>query len=151
MTVVISPLQALMKDQVDNLEKRGMINAVMINGLPDPVSRKEAIERVKNGTADILYISPESLRNNTIRNLIRNRVIARFVIDEAHCFSSWGQDFRVDYMYVGKFISELQDAKKIEYKIPVSCFTAAAGKRVLEDIHSYFSERLGLDMDFIKT
>ena len=149
LTVVISPLQALMKDQVDNLEKKGMINAVMINGLLDPVSRKEAIERVKNGTANILYISPESLRNNTICNLIKDRVIARFVIDEAHCFSSWGQDFRVDYMYIGKFIKELQETKKLAYKIPVSCFTATAGKRVLEDIYAYFSERLGLDMDFI--
>ena len=149
LTVVISPLQALMKDQVDSLESKWKINAVMINGLLDPVSRKEAIERIENGTANILYISPEALRNNTISRLIKSRVIARFVIDEAHCFSAWGQDFRVDYIYIGKFIRELHNTKKLGYSIPVSCFTATAGQKVLEDIHKYFQEQLGIDMDFI--
>ena len=149
LTVVISPLVALMKDQVDNLEKKWKIDAVMINGLLDPVSRQEAIERVRECTANILYISPEALRNNTICDLIRNRVIARFVIDEAHCFSSWGQDFRVDYVYIGKFIRQLQEEKQLDYQIPVSCFTATAGQKVLEDISSYFQHTLGLGMDRI--
>ncbi len=58
--------------------------------------------------ASILYISPESLRSKTIELLLLKRSIARFVIDEAHCFSAWGQDFRVDYLYIGDFIRELQ-------------------------------------------
>lgn len=109
LTVVISPLQSLMKDQMDNLEKIGIVDAVTINGLLNPIERAEAIERVENGLASILYIAPESLRSKTIERLLMKRVIARFVIDEAHCFSAWGQDFRVDYLYIGDFIRELQE------------------------------------------
>jgi ATP-dependent DNA helicase RecQ len=100
LTIVISPLQSLMKDQVDNLEKIGITNAVTINGLLDPIERAKSFERVKDGYASILYISPESLRSKTIEQLILGRKIIRFVIDEAHCFSSWGQDFRVEFFYI---------------------------------------------------
>lgn len=90
LTVVISPLQSLMKDQVDNLEKKGIADAVTINGLLSPIERQEAIERVESGVASLLYIAPESLRSKTIESLLIKRQIARFVIDEAHCFSAWG-------------------------------------------------------------
>ena len=70
LTVVISPLQSLMKDQVDNLEKAGIVEAVTINGLLDPIERAKSIERVENGSASILYISPESLRSRTIERLL---------------------------------------------------------------------------------
>ena len=73
LTVVISPLQSLMKDQVDHLEEKGITDAVAINGLLDPMERKEAIDRVANGMASILYISPESLRSGTIESLLRSR------------------------------------------------------------------------------
>ena len=114
LTVVISPLQSLMKDQVDNLEKIGITDAVTINGLLDPIERAKSIERVKNGSASLLYISPESLRSNSIERLLLGRNVVRFVIDEAHCFSSWGQDFRVDYLYIGDFIKSIQEKKNIE-------------------------------------
>ena len=144
LTVVISPLVSLMKDQVDILEaKFHIIKAVAINGLLSPLERKEAIERVEDGRASILYISPESLRSPSITNLLKKRSIARFVIDEAHCFSSWGQDFRVDYLYIGDFISELQKQKCIQI-IPVSCFTATAKPQVIEDIKNYFKVKLDL-------
>jgi len=122
LTVVISPLQSLMKDQVDNLEKIGITDAVTINGLLDPIERANSIERVKNGKASILYISPESLRSKTIEQIILGRKITRFVIDEAHCFSSWGQDFRVDYLYIGDFIKSIQEKKQLSEPIQVSCF-----------------------------
>jgi ATP-dependent DNA helicase RecQ len=147
LTVVISPLQSLMKDQVDNLEKSGITNAVTINGLLDVVERGMAFERVADGSASMLYISPESLRSRTIENLLLGRKIARFVIDEAHCFSSWGQDFRVDYMYIGDFIRKLKKAKGLTEAIPVSCFTATAKLRVIEDIQAYFREKLGLELE----
>lgn len=119
LTVIISPLQSLMKDQVDNLERIGITDAVTINGLLDPIERAKSIERIQNGKASILYISPESLRSKTTEKLLLGRKIVRFVIDEAHCFSSWGQDFRVDYLYIGDFIKSLQESKNLEEQIPV--------------------------------
>jgi ATP-dependent DNA helicase RecQ len=150
LTVIISPLQSLMKDQVDNLEKKGITDAVTINGLLDPIERSKSIERVENGSAFLLYISPESLRSVTIERLLLKRKIARFVIDEAHCFSSWGQDFRVDYLYIGDFINELQKKKNLGYKIPISCFTATAKLKVIEDIQKYFKTKLDLDLDIFR-
>ena len=70
----------------------------------------------------------------------------RFVVDEAHCFSSWGQDFRVDYLYIGKFISEYQKRKQLQRPIPVSCFTATAKQKVVQDICDYFKQTLNLDL-----
>lgn len=150
LTVVIAPLQSLMKDQVDNLEKKGITEAVTINGLLNPVERGKAIERIENGYASLLYISPESLRSVTIERLLLKRKIARFVIDEAHCFSSWGQDFRVDYLYIGDFINNLQQKKGLDHTIPVSCFTATAKQKVIEDIRLYFKEKLQLELQIFR-
>lgn len=147
LTVVISPLQSLMKDQVDNLEKIGITEAVTINGLLDPIERAKSFERVEDGSASLLYISPESLRSKTIERLILGRKIVRFVIDEAHCFSSWGQDFRVDYLYIGDFIKSIQEKKNLTDGIPVSCFTATAKQKVIEDIRDYFYEKLSLELE----
>lgn len=151
LTVIISPLQSLMKDQVDNLEKIGITDAVTINGLLDPIERAKSIERVEDGSACILYISPESLRSRTIERLLLGRNVVRFVIDEAHCFSAWGQDFRVDYLYIGDFIKSLQDKKNLPQGIPVSCFTATAKPKVIEDIKEYFNDKLSLELKVFKT
>ncbi len=146
LTVVISPLQSLMKDQVDNLAEQGITEAVTINGLLDPINRAEAFERVANGSATLLYIAPEMLRSKTIEKLLLSRNVVRFVIDEAHCFSSWGQDFRVDYLYIGDFIRKLQEQKGMTSPIPVSCFTATAKQKVITDISDYFKLKLGVDL-----
>ncbi|MEO6668365.1 MAG: RecQ family ATP-dependent DNA helicase [Ferruginibacter sp.] len=151
LTVVISPLQSLMKDQVDNLEKAGITDAVTINGLLDPIERAKCFERVEDGSASLLYISPEALRSKTIERLLLGRKVVRFVIDEAHCFSSWGQDFRVDYLYIGDFIRQIQVKKNLEESIPVSCFTATAKKKVIEDICTYFKEKLSLDLEIFSS
>lgn len=151
LTVVISPLQSLMKDQVDNLEKIGITDAVTINGLLDPIERSKSFERVEDGSASILYISPESLRSKSIERLLLGRKIVRFVIDEAHCFSAWGQDFRVDYLYIGDFIKSIQEKKNLEETIPVSCFTATAKKKVIEDICAYFKDKLSVDLEIFST
>lgn len=147
LTIVISPLQSLMKDQVDNLEKIGITKAVTINGMLDPIERAKSLERVEDGSASILYLSPESLRSQTIERLIMGRKIVRFVIDEAHCFSSWGQDFRVDYLYIGDFIKQIQEKKNLTEGIPISCFTATAKQKVIEDIRSYFKEKLSTELE----
>ncbi|MBP1531248.1 MAG: RecQ family ATP-dependent DNA helicase [Bacteroidaceae bacterium] len=146
LTVVISPLQSLMKDQVDNLAARGISEAVTINGLLDPIERAVAISQVADGTANLLYIAPEMLRSKTIEHLLMGRNIARFVIDEAHCFSAWGHDFRVDYLYIGDFIRQLQEKKQQTRPIAVSCFTATAKQKVISDICDYFRVKLGLEL-----
>ncbi|MBQ8711314.1 MAG: RecQ family ATP-dependent DNA helicase [Prevotella sp.] len=146
LTVVISPLQSLMKDQVDNLAERGISDAVTINGLLDPIERATAIEQVAEGTANLLYIAPEMLRSKTIERLLLNRNVVRFVIDEAHCFSAWGQDFRTDYLYIGDFIRHLQQQKQQPRPIAVSCFTATAKQKVISDICDYFKQKLGVDL-----
>ena len=151
LTVVISPLQSLMKDQVDNLERIGITDAVTINGLLDPIERGKSFERVEDGSASILYISPESLRSKSIERLLLGRKIVRFVIDEAHCFSAWGQDFRVDYLYIGDFIKSIQEKKNLDETIPVSCFTATAKKKVIEDICAYFKDKLSVDLEIFST
>ena len=146
LTVVISPLQSLMKDQVDNLAARGISDAVTINGLLDPIERATAIEQVAGGTANLLYIAPEMLRSKTIERLLLGRHVVRFVIDEAHCFSAWGHDFRVDYLYIGDFIRQLQEKKNLDQPIAVSCFTATAKQKVISDICDYFRVKLGLEL-----
>ena len=147
LTIVISPLQSLMKDQVDNLEKNGITSAVTINGMLDPIERSKSFQRVEEGLASLLYISPESLRSKTIKRLLLGRNIVRFVIDEAHCFSSWGQDFRVDYLYIAEFIKQLQISKNLSQAIPISCFTATAKQKVVQDIVQYFKTNLSLHLE----
>lgn len=147
LTVVISPLQSLMKDQVDNLYNRGITDAVTINGLLNPIERADAIERVASGEASLLYIAPEMLRSKTIERILLNRHVVRFVIDEAHCFSAWGQDFRVDYLYIGKFIHDYQKQKRGQSHVCVSCFTATAKQKVIQDICDYFKRWLDIDLE----
>lgn len=151
LTVVISPLLSLMKDQVDNLYKKGITTAAYINSLLNPIERKDTIDRVLNGNVDILYIAPESLRSRTIERLLLKRQVVRFVIDEAHCFSTWGHDFRVDYLYIGDFIKNLMKKKELTRTIPVSCFTATAKQDVIDDIKNYFNDKLDLSMKIFKT
>lgn len=151
LTVVVSPLQSLMKDQVDNLAAKGFTEAVTINGMLTMVERKEAMERVASGGANLLYISPEQLRSKTIETLLLKRNVVRFVIDEAHCFSAWGQDFRVDYLYIGDFIKEYQQQKLNPTPVAVSCFTATAKQKVIDDIKAYFLQKLDLHLQLFAT
>ena len=86
------------------------------------------------------------LRSKTIERLLMGRHVVRFVIDEAHCFSAWGHDFRVDYLYIGDFIRQLQEKKQLDQPIAVSCFTATAKQKVISDICDYFRAKLGLEL-----
>ncbi len=146
LTVVISPLQSLMKDQVDNLEAKGLTSAVTVNGLLNPIERADAFRRVADGSANLLYISPEQLRSKTVESILLRRNVVRFVIDEAHCFSAWGHDFRVDYLYIGDFIRKFQEAKSLVKPIPVSCFTATAKQKVISDICDYFRGKISVEL-----
>jgi ATP-dependent DNA helicase RecQ len=147
LTIVISPLQALMKNHVDSFrEKNQNFKVAAISGYLSPIERLNAVSEVENGIIDILYIAPEALRSNSIFNALKKRIIERFVIDEAHCFSSWGHDFRHDYKYIATFIKDLQESSPFQGIIPVSCLTATAKPEVLDDIKRYFEERLELKL-----
>jgi len=148
LTVVISPLQALIEDHITSFNaKVANYKAVAISGYMSPLERSEAIEQVISGEADILYLAPESLRSNAIFTLLKNRLIERFVVDEAHCLSTWGNDFRQDYYYICDYIQELLAKKSFQEHIPVSCFTATAKPSVIEDIKAYFLKGLNITLD----
>jgi len=147
LSVVISPLQALMKDQVDSFKRNNNnFKVIAISGYLTPLERKNAIVEVENGAVDILYLAPESLRSNTIFKALKHRIIERFIIDEAHCFSSWGHDFRHDYHFIATTIKELEQSA-FQPTIPVSCFTATAKPEVVEDIKKYFKKELGVTLN----
>ncbi len=147
LTVVISPLQALMKDQVENLNKRTETPtlAATLNGLQTMIERRDVLEGIQLGKYALLYVSPEQLRSPSFESAIRQREIAAWVFDEAHCISKWGHDFRPDYLYAARFIKEFSNSEGIDVA-PVACFTATAKLDVREEIRSHFRIVLGKDL-----
>ncbi len=146
LTVVISPLVALMADQVQGMERAGISSAVTINGMLSMPERQDALDRVRMGQAAIVLISPEQLRSVSVRSVLAQREIGLWVLDEAHCVSKWGHDFRPDYRYVGRFIREFSgDAKPA----PVLCLTATAKPEVIRDVTEHFRERLGIELELL--
>lgn len=145
LTVVISPLVALMADQVQGLVRAGISSAVTINGLLSLPERQDALDKVRLGDAAILLISPEQLRSTTVRSVLAQREIGLWVLDEAHCVSKWGHDFRPDYRYVSRFIKESSG----DEPAPVLCLTATAKPDVVQDIRNHFKERLGSELVLI--
>ena len=143
LTVVVSPLVALMADQVEGLEARGIGSCVTINGLLSMPERADALDRVRMGDASILIVSPEQLRSVSLRRVLDQREIGAWVLDEAHCLSSWGHDFRPDYRYVGRFIREKAGEEPAP---PVLCLTATAKPDVKSDIVDYFEKELGVKL-----
>ncbi len=142
LTVIVSPLQSLMKDQIDNLVARGIQCAVTINGLLTAPERTAALDKIRLGDAGIVLVSPEQFRNRRFVKAIRLRQIATWVFDEAHCLSKWGHDFRTDYLYVARFIRENFPTQGA----PVACFTATAKPDVIDDLLDHFKAELGLEL-----
>ena len=110
-----------------------------INGLLSMPERAEALDQVRLGDAGILIISPEQLRSTTVRRALDQREIGAWVLDEAHCLSKWGHDFRPDYRYVGRFIREKAGQNPIP---PVLCLTATAKPDVVAEMKQYFQDEL---------
>lgn len=126
-TIVISPLISLMKDQVDGLNSIG-INSAYINSSLSNLEINDILLKVKNEDIKILYIAPERLESMEFLNAISNAKIAQIAVDEAHCVSQWGHDFRSSYRRISRFINILKE------RPIVSAFTATATKEVREDI-----------------
>lgn len=127
-TVVVSPLISLMKDQADRLRERRFKVAEMNSAVPLTEKRKsEAL--LAAGKADFVFSTPEGLARPELRQLIRRRTVGLFVVDEAHCVSQWGHDFRPDYLSLADVIDDLG-------RPPVLALTATATPAVINDIRS---------------
>jgi ATP-dependent DNA helicase RecQ len=126
LTIVVSPLIALMKDQVDGLGKRG-IPAALINSTLSQSEQQQRLQDVAAGKYQLVYVAPERLRNNRFLEAIRATPIQLLAIDEAHCISQWGHDFRPDYARIGRFREWLGGVQTV-------ALTATATPRVRDDI-----------------
>lgn len=126
-TIVVSPLISLMKDQVDNLNQVG-IPATFINSTLSSFDYAQTINNVLNNVYKIIYIAPERLATDSFLNLLKQLNVSMFAIDEAHCVSRWGHDFRPSYTEIANIILNL-DTRPV-----VTAFTATATEIVKEDI-----------------
>jgi len=142
-TVVVSPLVALMADQVTSLERHNITSCVTINSMLTQPERRVALEKLRLGDTAIVLISPEQLRSVSFRTALEQREIGSWVLDEAHCLSKWGHDFRPDYRYVGRYIGRRAEAGVTP---PVLCLTATAKPGVKEEIVEYFAKTLDIEM-----
>ncbi len=133
LTLVVSPLIALMKDQVDELVRRG-VAATFINSSLGPEEQRERIRRCLADEVRLLYVAPERFQSAAFLAMLAEVTVVRMAVDEAHCISEWGHDFRPDYRRLKTFRRRLGDP-------PVTALTATATPRVQKDI----VESLGLD------
>ncbi len=128
-TLVVSPLISLMQDQVDSLQRRG-IPATFINSTLSPTEQSQRIQQMNLGHYKLVYVAPERFRHSYFLNTLSRLKVSFFAVDEAHCVSQWGHDFRPDY---------LQLKKTIEYlgRPIIGAFTATATPEVQQDITNY--------------
>jgi len=125
-TVVVSPLIALMKDQVEQLEARG-IPATFINSTLTELERTERMQRLREGAYRLVYVAPERFRSAAFLEALKGLGVALFAVDEAHCISQWGHDFRPDYAQLGQVRKMLRPARTV-------ALTATATPEVREDV-----------------
>jgi len=128
MAVIVSPLISLMKDQVDTLVECG-VSAMRLDSSMSTDEQKETIRYIRQGAVKLLYLSPERLLTDSFINLLQRTKISYFAIDEAHCVSMWGHDFRPEYRQLGRLRELFPDT-------PIAAYTATATERVRNDIAS---------------
>jgi len=124
--VVVSPLISLMKDQVDAANANGL-RAGTLNSMTTATERQKVGDAIRSGQLDLLYVSPERFNTDLFIERLKTIDIAFFAIDEAHCISEWGHDFRPDYLALSRIVPEFPN-------IPVAAFTATATPQVAKDI-----------------
>ncbi|MDQ3926016.1 MAG: ATP-dependent DNA helicase [Actinomycetota bacterium] len=127
LTVIVSPLISLMKDQVDSLLQSAVEGAATLHSGLSPEERWEVERKVRTGEIQMLYVAPERLRSLEFVLTLRRTGVGLFVVDEAHCISEWGHDFRPDYLFLPRVVRDLGNP-------PVLALTATATPRVRQDI-----------------
>ncbi len=132
-TLVVSPLIALMKDQVDELVRKG-IPAAALHSLASPSERRAAEAAMREGRLRLLYVAPERFASDAFRRLLEASPLARFAVDEAHCVSEWGHDFRPDYRSLAAAARGCRRADGAVGRPPILAFTATATPEVRRDI-----------------
>ncbi len=133
LTLVVSPLIALMKDQVDELNRKG-IRAAALHSLAPPPERRWAIAEARRGELSLLYVSPERFASPSFLRDLPGLELSRFAVDEAHCVSEWGHDFRPDYRRLAEAAGLCRRADGSEGRPPIIAFTATATPEVRDDI-----------------
>ena len=143
MTVVVSPLIALMKDQVDGLKKKGVLDVAYINSMLDQSTKERIYEqlKLKESKLKMLYVAPETFVDNKLMSILKSCNISLIAIDEVHCISIWGHNFRPDYLRLQRMIKALNNPAP-----PVLGLTATATKTVEVDIQ----KQLGIKCDVFK-
>jgi ATP-dependent DNA helicase RecQ len=132
-TLVVSPLISLMKDQVDELNRRGISSAALHSMLSSD-GRREVLNAARAGRLRLLYVAPERFASDTFVRLLGELPITRFVIDEAHCVSEWGHDFRPDYRRLRAAAAACRTSDERAGRPPIAAFTATATPEVRDDI-----------------
>ena len=132
-TLVVSPLIALMKDQVDELTRKG-IAAAALHSLATPAQRRQSEDDLRAGRLRLLYVAPERFASEAFRRLLAEVPLARFAVDEAHCVSEWGHDFRPDYRTLAEAALRCRRADGETGRPPILAFTATATPEVRDDI-----------------
>jgi ATP-dependent DNA helicase RecQ len=132
-TIVVSPLISLMKDQVDELNRRG-IAAGALHSMLDAAAKRDVIDAARRGALQLLYVAPERFASNAFVQLLADIEVARFVVDEAHCVSQWGHDFRPDYRRLAAGAHLCRRADGGPGRPPIAAFTATATAEVRDDI-----------------
>ncbi len=133
LTLVVSPLIALMKDQVDELARKG-IPAAALHSLVPPAERRAVQAAMREGRLRLLYVAPERFASEGFRRMLEEAPLARFAVDEAHCVSEWGHDFRPDYRMLADAARSCRRADGAPGRPPILAFTATATPEVREDI-----------------
>lgn len=128
LTLVISPLVALMKDQVDSMQNRDLHQVTMINSLQTLEEQRDSLRGMREGRYKLVYIAPERLKNRSFSAMLTDLKVDMLVVDEAHCVSQWGHDFRPDYLNIGEFHRQLPGSPRL------LALTATATPDVQEDI-----------------
>src|SRR5687767_7335306 len=132
-TLVVSPLISLMKDQVDELTRRG-IRAAALHSQASAEVRREAMRAARAGELKLLYVAPERFASDVFRRALPEIPVGRFVVDEAHCVSEWGHDFRPDYRRLRAAAGECRRSDGGSGRPPMAAFTATATPEVRKDI-----------------